>query len=410
MSHAKEDVDIVISAPMALTMLGEDGIIDDACIAIEGDRIVYAGDMGGCHYDAEERIRLRHHVLMPGLIDAHAHTPLLAYRRMAGDLTITHEILTRALTVEMEGDLAYWSSLLAYFELLMSGVTTVLDSYMNAGTMIKASEKSGMRIIASELVSSRTYRDGVKKAEEMASEGFRTGLTVFSLDGFDVDELLSAMEGLHEKNVLMTIDPSGADPRLLHELESGGFWTPDVLVLNAHTLYDEVLERLTSSGVGFIYLPFHSIILTKSINNVKTMLYGGVRSAMGSGSRILFSTSSILDEARLASLELLLDGLHASPYHMLEMLTVNASRLLDLKTGVLAPGFKADIIALNLFKLNIRPLAVDIYSSVLYSATIGDFDYVIVDGKIVVEEGRHRWLYHEGIARKLERLLDETVI
>ena len=68
--------------------------------------------------------------------------------------------------------------------------------------------------------------------------------------------------------------------------------------------------------------------------------------------------------------------------------------------GRIAPGAKADIFIADLRKLHIGPV-VDPILALIHEATASDIEMVLVDGKIVIEDGWHtsiseRWLIEQG--------------
>jgi Amidohydrolase family. len=81
-----------------------------------------------------------HHMLMPGLVDAHAYTYMLAIGRRGA----TEDFRPSA-------EALYWSALLAYTTMLLSGVTTVRDSAHDPSVLERAAKRSGMRVIASRI-------------------------------------------------------------------------------------------------------------------------------------------------------------------------------------------------------------------------------------------------------------------
>ena len=65
-------------------------------------------------------------------------------------------------------------------------------------------------------------------------------------------------------------------------------------------------------------------------------------------------------------------------------------------------GKKADVILIDLSKPHLKPLH-NIYARIVYSAHASDVDTVIVDGKILMENGQTRALDEQAIMEKAEK-------
>ena len=84
-----------------------------------------------------------------------------------------------------------------------------------------------------------------------------------------------------------------------------------------------------------------------------------------------------------------LDPLIVPAETVLEMATINGARALGLEQeiGSLEVGKKADFVVINLNRLHTTP-SLNPISTLVYAATGGEVDMVVVDGQIVVEQGQ----------------------
>jgi len=73
---------------------------------------------------------------------------------------------------------------------------------------------------------------------------------------------------------------------------------------------------------------------------------------------------------------------------VLEMATINGARALGLEheIGSLEAGKKADLVVIDLNCLHTTP-SMNPVSTLVYAATGGNVDMVVVDGQVVVEQG-----------------------
>ena len=85
-------------------------------------------------------------------------------------------------------------------------------------------------------------------------------------------------------------------------------------------------------------------------------------------------------------------------YQALAMATVNGARVLrrENELGQLKPGYKADMIILNLNGPHMIP-RYDILANIVYAAHAGDVDTVIVNGQILME-------------KKIIKVVDEAMV
>jgi cytosine/adenosine deaminase-related metal-dependent hydrolase len=84
-----------------------------------------------------------------------------------------------------------------------------------------------------------------------------------------------------------------------------------------------------------------------------------------------------------------LDPLIVPAETVLEMATINGAKALGLEheIGSLEVGKKADLIVIDLEKLHTTP-SMNPVSTLVYAATGGEVDTVVIDGKVVVEQGQ----------------------
>jgi 5-methylthioadenosine/S-adenosylhomocysteine deaminase len=70
------------------------------------------------------------------------------------------------------------------------------------------------------------------------------------------------------------------------------------------------------------------------------------------------------------------------------MATQGGAKALGLPAGALAPGMRADLTMVRLDRFHLQPASPDtIVTNLVHAARGSDVDMVMVDGKIVVENG-----------------------
>jgi cytosine/adenosine deaminase-related metal-dependent hydrolase len=95
---------------------------------------------------------------------------------------------------------------------------------------------------------------------------------------------------------------------------------------------------------------------------------------------------------------------------VLEMATINGAKALGLddKIGSLNIGKKADFVAIDMRKIHLQPWFNPV-SAVVYTATGRDVELVVVDGKVVVNNGELVTMDEQEIVREAQKRSKEVV-
>jgi len=125
---------------------------------------------------------------------------------------------------------------------------------------------------------------------------------------------------------------------------------------------------------------------------VPLMLERGVNVALGCDGGPSNNDYDMIREMKLAAIihkAVTLDPLIVPAETVLEMATINGAKALGLEheIGSLEVGKKADLIVIDLERLHTTP-SMNPVSTLVYAATGGEVDTVMVDGKIVVAQGQ----------------------
>jgi 5-methylthioadenosine/S-adenosylhomocysteine deaminase len=165
-------------------------------------------------------------------------------------------------------------------------------------------------------------------------------------------------------------------------------------VLAAHCVHltDEDLQIMARKNVGMAHCPGSNMKLASGIARVPDALLRKIAVGLGTDGAASNNNLDVLEEARLAAL---LHKVHrgdptcVSAYQALELATRGGAKALGLddRIGMLAPGMQADIALVDLRRPHLTPLH-NVVSNLVYSARAGDVRTVLVNGRVVVREGR----------------------
>ena len=136
---------ILIQQATILTMKDADAPFTGD-IRVEGDRITQIADHIVPH-PQDEIIDGRNKVAMPGLINAHQHTPMSLLRGFSDDLKLMDWLERKMLPAEarMNPEDIYSGAKLSIAEMIRSGTTAFADMYIHMNEIAEAVKRTGMR-------------------------------------------------------------------------------------------------------------------------------------------------------------------------------------------------------------------------------------------------------------------------
>lgn len=454
--------EIVIADPY------ESGTIEDGAVCIQDDRIVAVGTYDRLKQDfiTEKILGSKHHLVIPGLINTHDHgrAPSTLQLGIPDDqLELWILDLLRLPSVD-----PYLSAAFACMQMIESGITTVVNSYYEGkaglyGSVLadttRAFEDSGIRaamvlsILDQSIVESllNGIASGLPADLKMSVQGFldkRQRVTVEEyLDVLQEwhttqqNDRIWAMTGpvsVHwcSQNLLLRIweeaealnigiqthlleSPYQQQESLERYGKSAVEYMNDLDLLSpklscAHCVHvtERDIELLATSGTSVVHNASSNLRLHNGIAPIDSMLRHGVNIALGLDSQALNDDEDMFQEMRLVStLHRTLSGNthRTTARQSLEMASINGAKALgiDDNIGTLTPGKKADLVLLNIDSLDEThsdPLT-NIADLLLYRAKASNVDTVIINGEIMMHEGKHTRFDKENLKLEIGKLI-----
>jgi cytosine/adenosine deaminase-related metal-dependent hydrolase len=202
-----------------------------------------------------------------------------------------------------------------------------------------------------------------------------------------------------------------ADRVPLRELDTLGVLTPRTKL--AHMVYvdDADIALLARRGVKISHCPTAGLKHTKGLaayGRFVEMLDAGVCVSLGGDSgngsnhfdmlRLMYLVATIYKDARL-------DVGVMPPERALEMATLRGAEalLLDGAIGSIEPGKRADLVLYDLDAPEWRPLLNPV-NNLVYAATGASVRTVLIDGRVVLDDGRFTTLDERALYDRAERL------
>lgn len=424
--------DSLLHARWVLPMQPGAGVLEHQTLVITDGRIVEMGptaEMTG-RYMAGREYFLDSHAVMPGLINAHGHTPMALLRGFADDLPLRPWLEQKIWPTEArwlgEGYVAAGARL-AIAEMLLAGTTTFADMYFFADVVAAAVDETGIRAqLASPVFDFPTLWAG--SADEYIDKATRL------LDHYRHHDRITIAFGPHAPYTVSD-DPLRKIAMLAEELDIGihmhvhenaeevseavqrNHFRPlrrlkqlDVLgprlqCVHMTQLLDDEIQLLADLGASVIHCPASNLKLASGICRVADLLKMGVNVAIGTDSCSSNNSLDMLSELRLAALLAKGSTSDASvvpAMQALELATINGARALGIadRTGSLEAGKIADIIAINLKHPRTQPVY-DVASTLAYSAAASQVSHVWVNGQLLISD-------HQLVEMDLEQVLEEA--
>lgn len=424
---------IYIKNALLITM-DEGKIFPDGCVITDGSKISYAGEAIPKPADCKKEIDARGGIVMPGLINAHTHSPMTLLRGCADDLPLDVWLTEHIFPLEdrLDDEGVYYGSLLACAEMIKSGTTTFADMYFMSENTAKAVLASGMNANLARCVTGMN-QDYKKRLEESralykayhgagggklrvdhsihavytcSSEAIRTVAEAAAEDGTGLQVHLS--ETMKENRECY--GKYGKSPtEVMYDL--GVFSVP---VNAAHCVYlsENDMDILHRAGAAISHNPTSNLKLASGVANIKEIMEKGIPVALGTDGTASNNSLDMFGEMKLAALlhkGMRLDATLICAKEALAMATVNGAKALgrEGKCGVLKEGWRADLIILDADAPSLLPVH-DPVSAVVYGSCGGQVVTSIIGGDVVMENRELLTLDMEmikhGVKRATERM------
>jgi cytosine/adenosine deaminase-related metal-dependent hydrolase len=437
---------ILIEHATVVTLDRERRILTDGSVLVDGPSIVQVGPAAAVRPPRPPArvIDARRRVVLPGFVDTHVHlSEHLNRGLLLDDIPVDRYLpdwlipLYSVITPEEE----HVSALLACIEMIRTGTTT----FCEAGTLFDVSavadavEAVGMRAVLGRW--SWDLATGPGRMRQTTDEALRQNDAMLQavhgraggrihawplLLGFGTSSpaLMRGARALADRHGVgwgmmhLASHPSRrtADRVPLAELDALGVLTASTKL--AHMVYvdGDDIARLARRGVKVSHCPTAGLKHTKGLaahGRFVEMLDAGVCVSLGGDSgngsnhldmlRLMYLVATLYKDARL-------DVSVMPPERALEMATRGGAEALLMETaiGSLEPGKRADLVLYDLDVPEWRPLLNPV-NNLVYAATGASVRTVLIDGRVVLDEGRLTTLDERAVFERAEILARQQI-
>ena len=410
--------DCLIQAPWIAPVEPPGQLLQNHALIIDQGNIVAvlpAADAAQ-RYDAKQQVDLPHHVLLPGLVNAHTHSPMTLLRGLADDLPLMTWLKEHIWPAEgrwVGETMVRDGTRLAVAEMLRSGTTCFNDMYFHPDVTAEVAGELGIRanigLILVDIPSSwaKTTEEYLNRGMAVFERFRKHPLLHFAFAPhapYSVgDEGLARLQALAAETGLRThihvhesrheVEEAAAQDgrRPLARLERLGLVGSGLMAVHATQLLDAEIALLAERGSHIVHCPESNLKLASGFCPVTRLLEAGVNVALGTDGAASNNDLDMLGEMRTAALlakGVSGDAAAVSAEQALTMATLNGARALGLehRIGSLTPGKAADVIAVRLDELASQPMYHPI-SQVVYTATRQQVSDVWVAGVHLLRNG-----------------------
>jgi len=415
-----------------------------ADILIRGDTIEQVSQPGTVGAGDARVIDARGKLIHPGLINAHMHGHGNLAKGM-GDRWTLELLLTAAPWTNGYRSLEdkYLSTLIGAAEMLMKGCTACYDlvaefptpSVEGLEAVGRAYRDAGMRAVVAPMVADLSFFEAIpglmealppalqKEVERLRLAPYRTTLEnmrkalhgwKFDRDGVRpavaptiplhcIDEFLAGcatlareygvglQTHLAESKVQVVAGLKKYGRSLAAHMDALGLVGPNFTAAHGVWLDDEDMKRLAERGASVAHNPGSNMRLGSGIADMRRMLECGINVGIGTDGASSSDNLNMYEAMRIASLASKVRGPDWQRWittkEVLEAATAGSAKALGFgdKLGRLAPGYKADIVFLDLANVNWIPLN-DVVNALVHTEDGSAVHSVMVAGRMVLED------------------------
>ena len=409
-------VDKVISPKWMLPIKGKK-LLENHSIVIDGGLIKDIGvtEKIKKNYKANEVLILDEHLIMPGLINSHTHSPMSLLKGVVKNdlpLDLWLKQIWKYEEKYIDREFIEIGTTLSIVEMIRNGITSFSDMYVYPETTIECVLKSGMRAtIGLPIANIKTsWADNEKTC-------LKKSLSVY--DEYNSEPNINFSFAPHaiytvSKDMFKKISQLSNELMLpiqmhLHETEKEindflkKYKQRPIMFLNEINMLskyfsgihmthitDDDLELIKKNKINIIHCPKSNLRLFSGVMNLKRLIRNKVNVSLGSDSSASNDKLDIFEEMKFSKLLSNMDGDHKDSLscdEIIELGTINGAKALQIddRVGTLEINKIADMISINCKTLACASSA-NLKAHLLYSNRTSDVDNMWVAGKQLLRD------------------------
>jgi 5-methylthioadenosine/S-adenosylhomocysteine deaminase len=437
-ASAAEQADIIIRGGTVVTMDSSSRLIEGGAVAVRGDRIVGVGTAAEvtAKFTARTTIDAAGKVVMPGLINAHTHVPMVLFRGIADDLELMDWLRNYIFPAEaknVDEEFVRWGTRLGCLEMIKGGTTTYVDMYYFEDAIADETARAGMRAVLGETVidfpapDNKTWQAAMAYTERFVRRWKNHPLITpaiaphapYTVSAEHLKEVHQFSER-HQVPLVIHVAETRDEVTEIEQkqkaspvayLDRLGLLGPRVIA--AHVVWPtaEDINTLASRRVGVAHCPQSNMKLASGVSPVPEMLKAGVALGIGTDGAASNHDLSLWEEIDTAAKLHKLNSKNPTVVNAreaLEMATLGGARALHMEKeiGSLEVGKRADLIIVGMDAVSQTPVY-NVYSNLVYATKASDVESVIINGRIVMDKGRVLTIDEQAVKAKARQYRDQ---
>ena len=413
------DTDLIVKADYVLPMDKDLSIIREGAVAVKDGKILAVGEAADLcdKYSTDRIVGGPGKLLMPGLVNTHTHSPMVFFRGLADDKPLRvwlEDFIWPAEKTWLSPQFVSDASELACLEMLKAGITLFNDMYFFGHEIATTAAKMGIRAVVgagivdfptntASTVDEYLMNAGALIERWKGDEYITPCVAPHSAYACGPETLKKARQLAEKSDVPLQIHLSETEwevgeilsrygKRPVHHLADLGLLGNRLTAAHCVWVDEEEIDLLAEKKVNVSHCMESNLKLASGFAPVASMLARGVLVSLGTDGAASNNDLNLLSEmSTTAKVHKALSGdptvLDART--MVRMATSAGAAGLGKGdvTGSLETGKAADMIVADLAKPHMTPLY-DPYSHVVYSLSSSDIETVVVNGRVVVDQGR----------------------
>ncbi len=402
-------------------------------VAVDGAVITEVGEGTRDAAGFDRVIDCGGNLLLPGLYNAHSHSAMTIFRGYGEEMSLHRWLNERILPAEelLTDESVYYGSLVAAMEMVRGGTVSFSDMYFFCDATARAVREIGMKANLSRSIVSFDENIDMKtdsrmqEAARLFSDYHMTENGKLRIDMALHAEYSNKMRAVqyvseyakeHGANLQIHLSETAEEHAACIErhgktpteffLEAGAF---DVPVTAAHCVYlsESDMAILAAHGATAAHCPVSNLKLGSGVMPFEKLKAAGVSIGIGTDGAASNNTLDMFREMSFAALVHKGVGRDPEAAHaadIIEAATLAGARAQGRDdAGVIAAGYRADIVLLDLSSVNNIPMY-DAAATVTYSASSRDVKLTMIDGTVVYENGTFRTVDEEKVLFEARRV------